>query len=106
MRAFGKFHQLFFEPFEIFDGDVVGQTVRHRPDDEDLFFDRHRLVLRLFQNFGQAPASFELRLGRLVEVGTKLRKRRKLAKLCKVDTQRTRDLLHRLDLCRTADAGN
>ena len=45
-------------------------------------------------------------LRRFIEVRAELCKCRQLAKLCEVDTQRTGDLLHRLDLCRTADAGN
>ena len=70
----------------------------------DLLRHRQRLVLRLLQDLDQARAAIELLLRRLVEVGAELRERRQLAVLREVETQRARDLPHRLDLRGAADA--
>ncbi len=104
MRTLAESKQLLLEPLEVLDRHIVGKPVRNGPDDKHLFNDVHRHVLRLLEDLGQAFAAFELVLRRFVEVRAKLSECRQLAKLCKVDTQRTGDLLHRLDLCRTADA--
>ena len=106
MCFFRKFLQLSLKSFEILNRNVIGMAVAYRPDNKNLFEHIHRFVLRLLKNFGEAFAAFELVLRRFIEVGTELCKRRQFTELCKIDTQRSRDLLHRLDLCRPADAGD
>ena len=60
-------------------------AVLHGPENGDLNFDRHRVVLRLLEDFDDAFAAFELRLRLGVEVGTELRESRQFAELGEVD---------------------
>ena len=60
--------------------------------------------MRLFENFDDALAAFDLRLRRRVEVGPELRERRQLAELREVQFDPAGDLFHRLDLRRRTDA--
>src|SRR5690606_4824056 len=68
--------------------------------------DSHRLVLALLQDLSETLTALELCLRGLIEVRTELSERRELAELSEVDTERTGDLLHGLDLCRTTHTGN
>src|SRR4051812_18380988 len=96
--------QLGLESPQVGERYCVEITVRARVDDRDLPFDGERLVLRLLQNLDEPGAAVELRLRRLVEIAAELRKGRELAILREVEPQRPRDLPHRLDLRRAADA--
>ena len=90
--------QLFLVAPHVFDIDRIQITLCCGKDDDDLFFDRERLVLRLFQNLHQPPAAIQLCLCRFVEVASKLRERRKLAVLCEIEAQRAGHLPHRSNL--------
>src|SRR5687767_9615327 len=83
---------------------LVEVPVCARIDNEHLFLDRERVVLRLLQNFDETRAAIELPLRRGVEVASELGERRKLAVLSEVETQRSGDLSHRFDLRGAADA--
>src|SRR5205823_940295 len=68
----------------IADSDRIQITIGAGVNDGDLLLDRQRLILRLLQDFDQALATMQLRLGRLVEVAAKLRERRELTILRQV----------------------
>ena len=72
----------------------------------DLLRERHRLVLRLLEQLGHALAAVETVARALVEVGGELRECRQLAILGEVEAQLPGDLLHRLGLRVTTDAGD
>src|SRR5207237_10309850 len=69
------------------------------------FLDRHRHVLALLEDLGEAGAARERLLRRLVQVGPELRERRQLTILRQLEAQAAGDLLHALDLRVAADAG-
>jgi hypothetical protein len=69
-----------------------------------LLLDRHRRVEALLQQLGQAVAAVELALGRLVELRTEGGEGLEVAELGQVDLERSRDLLHGLDLGGATDA--
>ena len=73
---------------------------------DDLSLDRLRVVLGLLQHLHHPGAASELLLRRLVELGAELCERLERAELGEVEAQTAGDLLHRLDLGRTADAGH
>src|SRR5215204_6798269 len=104
MRVLDELQQAEFEAANVFDCDVVSETIGRGPDDQDLFLNVHWLILRLFQYFREPLSAGQLRLCGLVEIGTKLRERLQFAELGQVKSQRSRDLLHRFDLRRTTDA--
>src|SRR5437763_522119 len=106
MRGLDKRIEVRLKLPEVFDSYVVSESVGHGPDDENLVLDLHRNVLWLLQDLGQPATALELRLCGFVQVRAELGKGRELAKLCEVDTQGTSDLLHGLDLGRTAYTGN
>ena len=66
--------------------------------------DRHRRVLLLLHQLGDALAALELLAGGVVEVGRELRERRELAVLRERDADAARQLLHDLGLRRATDA--
>src|SRR5512143_1608407 len=83
---------------------VVDESVRDGEDDHDLLLDGHRPILTLLQHFDRARAAIELASRRGVEVGRERGERLELAELGEIETETAGDGLHRLDLCRSADA--
>ena len=81
-----------FERAALLDRQIVQVALGAGEDDQDLLFDRQRLILALLQNFHQALAAVELLLRSLVEIGAELRERRQLAILRQVQTQAAGDL--------------
>src|SRR2546422_6292174 len=71
----------------------------------DLFLDRHRHVLALLEDLGEAGAPRERLPRRLVQVGPELRERRPPTTFRHLQAQGARNLLHALDLRVAADAG-
>src|SRR6202008_4104994 len=106
MRVFDKLEQAGFKIANVFDRDIVGETVRGSPNHKHLFFNVHRLILWLFQDLSQTLTTCELSLRRFVEVRTELRKRLQLTELGQVETKCSCNLFHRLDLRRATDARN
>src|SRR6185369_8565739 len=98
MRIINERQQARLETSHVLDGDVVRVTIRRGPDHQNLFFNVHWLVLRLFQYFSKTLAARQLRLRRLIQVRTELRECLQLAELGQVETQRAGDLSHRSDL--------
>ncbi|MNI82532.1 hypothetical protein D3C73_1392550 [compost metagenome] len=78
--------------------DVIQVALYCRIKTDDLLFNRQRLVDALLQDFHHTGTAGQTSLRRLVEVGTELGERLKLAVLCQIQTERTGNLLHRLDL--------
>src|SRR4051812_39040205 len=68
MRSLDEVREVCLEAARLIHGDVVELAARRCPEDEHLFFDFHRLILRLLQNLYEALAARELRLRCLVEV--------------------------------------
>src|SRR5947208_3668634 len=81
--------------------ELAGGAGPHR---DDLALDGERGVLRLLEQLDETGTALELRLRRLVEVGTEGRERLQLAVLREVEPQTTGDGLHRLDLRVAADS--
>ena len=97
----GRIHKLIqslFEGANLRHLQIVRKTLRARKDDEDLAHHVQRLVLALFQDFGQPFATRQLSERGLVEVGTELCESRQLAVLRQLEAQGPRHLAHRLDL--------
>ena len=80
-----KLQELGFKSTYVLDGNVVSVSVAGSPNDEDLLFNVHRLVLRLLQNLRQTLTTSKLCLGCLIQVGTELGERLQLAELGQVD---------------------
>src|SRR5690606_456918 len=98
--------QLGFEAADRFDRILVEVTLDRREDRDDLLLNRQRLAPALLQDLHRARAARQLRLRRLVEVGAELGECRQRAVCGQIQTERTGYLLHRFDLCGTADAGD
>ena len=81
----------------------IEEAVRAREDRDDLLFDRLGHELTLLEHLDETLTSRELLSRCLVEVGCELRERRHLTELRELETKRTGNLLHRLDLCVTTD---
>src|SRR5216683_1236682 len=84
--------------------DRIEIAVDARIDDADLLLHLERGKLRLLQQLGQPRAAVEHALGGGVEVGAELRERRHFPILRQLALDAAGDLLHRLGLCRGADA--
>ena len=89
---------------DLFDRNVIKESVRHCIYGDHLLVDRHRFVLALLENLNGAGAALELPLRGGIEIRRKRRKRFELAVLREVEAQSAGDLLHRLDLRRAADS--
>src|SRR3989338_5270588 len=63
-------------------------------------------ILKLFQNFDRSLATFELALGRIIEVRTELRESFEFAELREVELERTCHLFHRFYLRARTNARN
>ena len=87
-------------------GDLVELAVGAGPDRDDLLLHRVRRVLRLLEQLHEARTAGQLLARRGVQVGGEHRERLERAVLREVELQRAGDLLHRLDLRGTADAGD
>ncbi len=98
--------QLTLESLHVLDDHVVHVPLRHRIQDEHLLLDRKRLVLGLLENLDDAAATLELGEGSRVQLGAELGEGRQLAELRQVETQRTGDLPHGVDLGGTTDTGH
>src|SRR5215469_4672740 len=85
---------------------IVEISVRARVDRENLLAERQGRELRLLEQLSQTLAAIELLLGRLIEIGTKLGKRRQLAILREFEFKRAGDLSHSFDLCGATDAAH
>src|SRR5262249_3262687 len=95
-----------FELLDVFDCDIVSVPIGRGPNRHYLLSHIHWRILRLFQYFRQSLPASELSLSCLIEVGTKLSEGLQGAKLRQVESQRSCDLLHGLNLCRPADSRN
>src|SRR6185436_6099392 len=84
----------------------VEEAVDAGEDRNDLLLDRHRRILRLLEQLGQARAAVEQALGRGVEVGAELGEGGHFAILGQLQLDRSGDLLHRLGLRGRADAAD
>jgi len=98
------------EEFLLKSGDVLyrhiqQESLSHRIDDDNLILYRHRLVLRLLQHFLDTFALRQLLLGICIQFRSELCEGSQLSVLSKLGTDRRRDLLHCLDLCRTTYTG-
>src|SRR5690242_20481992 len=89
-----------------FELDVVQVAFGSRVNDQNLSFDRHRLVLSLLEDLRQALASVDTAPCRLVKVRGELCKCSKFTELRKVKTQCTCHLFHSSGLSITTDAGD
>ena len=88
----------------LFDLHAIEEPVGRGVDDDDLLLDRSRLILRLLQDFHQSSAAIELIQCGLVQIAAELSEGRQLPELRKIETKRSRNLPHRLDLRRSTDA--
>src|SRR6185437_2097451 len=86
--------------------DAVEEALRTRENRDHLLLDRHRIVLRLLQQLGQASATSEQALRRSVKVRTELSEGRHFAVLGELELDRAGDLLHRFGLRGRADAAH
>jgi hypothetical protein len=98
--------QLRFKTADFRHRDVIHIPVRRSPDDKHLFFERHRRILPLLENFRQALPTCQQALCGFVQVRTKLRKGRQLPVLRQLQPQRPGNLLHGFRLRRTAHPRN
>ena len=85
---------------------VVQESLRAGVDGEHLIRDRHRFILPLLEQLHHAHATSQLQLRRLVELASKLGKRRHFTILSEIQPERTGHLFHRLNLSGSADAGD
>src|SRR5438270_12960550 len=63
-------------------------------ENHDLLLYRYRLILWLFEYFGQAASTVDTTLGNFIQVRRKLCKCRKFTKLCKIKSERSGYLSH------------
>src|SRR5699024_7814738 len=84
--------------------DAVDISVVTGVDYEHLALDRQRLVLILFEQFGQACTFGELSLACCIEIRCELSECSHLAVLCKVESQGSCNLSHCFNLRRTTNA--
>src|SRR5262245_50567813 len=96
--AFQIFEQLALEISRHLYREIVDVSIRCCPDDDDLLFHVHRLILRLFEKLGQTLPASDLSLRRRVEIGAELRKGSLFPILRKFEPERSGNLLHRFDL--------
>src|SRR5947209_6696372 len=73
---------------------VIQVAVGGGIDSHDLFFNGHRLILRLLENFRQTLTAINAALRNFVEVGCELREGGQFAELGKVETERAGNLFH------------
>src|SRR4030095_48436 len=106
MGVLDEVEQLGFKVAHVLNGNIIGVTVTRSPNDQYLFFNLHRLILRLLENLNQALTAGELRLRCFIQVRTELSKRLQLSELRQIDAQSSGNLFHRLDLRRTTHARN
>ena len=106
MRALDVLEELPLELLNVLNGHGIEVAPGAQEDRDDLFFDRHRAVLRLLEQLDQPLAAIQLILRRLVEVGRECGERLELAVLRKIQSQRPGHLFHCLDLCGATDAGH
>ena len=106
VRVLDEAVQLGFEAADILNREIVEVAVGAGEDDQNLLFDRQRLILVLLQNLDQAAAAVELLLRGLVEVGAELREGRQFAVLREFETERTGNRSHGLGLRAAADAAD
>ena len=104
VRALHVLEELPLELLNVLNGHGVEVAPGAQEDGDDLLLDRHRAVLRLLEQLDQPAAAVQLRLRCFVEVGGEGREGLEFAVLRQVEPQRARDLFHRLDLGRAADA--
>src|SRR5579872_2300143 len=98
--------ELRLELLDVGDIDIVQEALEAHVDDRDLLLDRHRLALRLLQDFDEAGSAIELRAGRAVEVRRELREGLYLAVLRQVELEALGNRLHALDLRASAYSGD
>src|SRR5579863_3785714 len=85
---------------------VAGESIGRGIDNHDLLFGCLRLVLRLFEQFGELLAARQLILRCLVEIARELGKRGEIAVLRQLELQLPCYRFHRLGLRRSADTRN
>ena len=86
LRRGQEIRQLALEILDLLHRHVVHEAVLHGPEHRGLHFDRDRVVLRLLENFDDALAALELRLGLGIQIRTELRERRQFAELRQIAT--------------------
>ncbi len=99
-------HEIIAEAKRVGDGHAIEEALVTGKDGDNLILDVHGCEASLLEELGHASAAGELLLRRLVQVTAELRERLQLAIGGQVETKRTSDLLHSLDLRRTTDSGN
>ena len=86
---FDKPQQLSFKLSDLIDWHIVGESVGCGPDEQHLFLDIHRLILRLFQNLSQSLAARQFCQSWLYPDRSELGKRRERSKLGQRKTETT-----------------
>src|SRR6478736_5739361 len=87
LRALDVLEELPLELLNVFDRHGIEVPPCTQEDRDDLFFDRHRTVLRLLEQLDQPLAAIQLILRRLVEVRRECGERLELAVLRKIQSQ-------------------
>ena len=90
----------------LLDRHVVHETLVHGEQRDGHVGDGQRRVLRLLEQLGHAGAAVELLARGLIQVGSKLCKRRQFAVLRQVGANTAGQVLDQLGLGRAADARN
>jgi hypothetical protein len=65
---FYEFHEFILRGFDFVDGNGVEESSLHGPEDNGLHFNGDRIVLRLLEQFDDAGATLQSRLGFIVQI--------------------------------------
>jgi hypothetical protein len=95
----------FFELFNVRGGNVIKIASNTSVEDTYLLLRWHRDVLLLVHKLSKLFTSQEKLLGGGIEIGTELGESLYLSELGKIELDRTRHLLHGLDLSSGSDTG-
>ena len=86
MVSFHEVQEFFFAAGYIFNCYVIQIAFGAKVNSHNLFFNRQRAVLALFQNLGQTLTTVQLCFGSFIEVRSKLSKCCQLAELSQIQT--------------------
>jgi len=101
-----ELRQAGLELFDPLHGHMVYVAILGCPKHRYLDLDRDRVVLGLLEDFHDALAAVDLRLRFGIEFRAELCERRQFSKLREFPLELSGDLLHGLELCRGANAGD
>ena len=86
MVSFHEVQEFFFAASYFFNCYVIQIAFSTKVNSHNLFFNRQRAVLALFQDLGQTLTTVQLSFGSFIQVRSKLSKCCQFAELCQIQT--------------------